>query len=87
MVHDPDWTSQKRINYTKRLFDQLAYLLPEKINGGISSSPISYKLWFKDNDDKNKALIKGAENMLEIVLKHRDSISIEQIMPRVRWNK
>ena len=68
LVHEPDWTSQKRIDYTKRLFDQLAYLLPKKINGGISSSPISYKLWFKNNDDKNKALIKGAENMLEIVI-------------------
>ena len=27
------------------------------------------------------------ENMLEIVLKHRGSISTEQILPRVRWNK
>jgi UDP-sulfoquinovose synthase len=27
------------------------------------------------------------ENMLRIVLKHRDRICVEQILPRVRWNK
>ena len=44
-VHEPDWTTRDRVNYTIRLFDQLAYLLPEGISGGISTSPISYKHW------------------------------------------
>ena len=44
-VHQPDWSTKERFEYTKRLIDQLAYLLPEGMEGGISTSPISYKPW------------------------------------------
>ncbi len=67
LVHEPDWTNQDRVNYTTRLFNQLAYLLPEKTSGGISTSPISYKHWHKTIDDKKTALKIGAENMIKII--------------------
>ena len=42
-VHAPDWTSKERFEYTKNLFDILAHLLPEGQEGGISTSPLSYR--------------------------------------------
>jgi len=54
-VHAPDWTTKERVVYTKRLFRQLAYLLPEGISGGISTSPISYKHWYPDKKAIEKA--------------------------------
>jgi hypothetical protein len=46
-VHLPDWTSNDRLHYTQLLFTILAQLLPDGIEGGISTSPLSYKHWYK----------------------------------------
>ncbi|WMJ74459.1 metabolite traffic protein EboE [Cytophagaceae bacterium ABcell3] len=62
LVHKPDWTSQKRVNYTLRLARILAALLPEDTEGSISTSPVSYRLWFL-RPEQNKVLVQGAENM------------------------
>ncbi|WP_433896202.1 metabolite traffic protein EboE [Sphingobacterium mizutaii] len=48
-VHAPDWTSKERFEYTKNLFDILAHLLPEGQEGGISTSPLSYRFWHEQN--------------------------------------
>ena len=47
-VHRPDWTTRERLEYTKRLARLLAELLPEGMEGGISTSPLSYKPWLTD---------------------------------------
>lgn len=44
-VHAPDWTTPARVAYTIRLFDILKELLPPGMEGGISTSPLSYKYW------------------------------------------
>jgi hypothetical protein len=49
-VHAPDWLSPDRVQYTIRMAQILAALLPEGVDGGISTSPLSYKFWHKDND-------------------------------------
>lgn len=46
-VYAPDWTTRDRLMYTVDLVEILAELLPEGIDGGISTSPISYKYWDK----------------------------------------
>lgn len=46
-VHAPDWTTQARVDYTKRLFDILGRLLPAGMEGGISTSPLTYRHWHK----------------------------------------
>lgn len=71
-VHEPDWTTRDRVNYTIRLFEQLAFLLPEGISGGISTSPISYKHWHKNTEKKRSVLEKGAVHMTELILKLHD---------------
>ena len=70
-VHTPDWTTPERVAYTKRLFKQLAYLLPEGLEGGISTSPIGYRHRYASNTSQlsvSEAFQRGAEHMTEILL-------------------
>ncbi|MGE5944143.1 MAG: metabolite traffic protein EboE [Flavobacteriales bacterium] len=66
-VHAPDWTTNERLVYTKRLFTQLETLVPNGISGGISTSPVSYKHWFHSEEAIATALKKGAEQLADIV--------------------
>ncbi|MCK0144978.1 metabolite traffic protein EboE [Arenibacter sp. F26102] len=72
MVHAPDWTTSERLDYTKRLFDQLAFLIPEGISGGISTSPVSYRHWHTSSEALHKAFTIGAESMAKVVLQLAD---------------
>jgi len=49
-VHAPDWRSPERVAYTLRLAEILAELLPEGVEGGISTSPLSYVGWIDRED-------------------------------------
>lgn len=51
VVHAPDWRDEERVRYTLRLIEILAALLPEGTDGGISTSPLSYKAWVNLRDD------------------------------------
>ena len=62
-VHRPDWTTLDRVDYTKRLFEILAQLLPSDVDGGISTSPISYKFWYGSEKEMEEALYQGAMHM------------------------
>src|SRR6266498_104702 len=42
-VYAPDWTSNERVEYTNRLFDLLAQLLPNGDEGSVSTVPGSFK--------------------------------------------
>jgi hypothetical protein len=42
-VYRPDWTSNERVNYTNRLFDLLAELVPAGMDGSVSTLPGSFK--------------------------------------------
>src|SRR5207247_9174699 len=46
-VYTPDWTTNERVEYTNRLFDLLARLLPEGIEGSVSTVPGSFKPFIK----------------------------------------
>ncbi|HET6569797.1 MAG TPA: metabolite traffic protein EboE, partial [Rhodothermales bacterium] len=58
-VYEPDWRSAERVDYTLRLARILADLLPEDVDGGISTSPISYKPWLNARE-RREALEHGA---------------------------
>jgi hypothetical protein len=65
-VHAPDWTTNERVSYTIRLFDILVELLPEGIEGGISTSPLSYKYWHKA-DQQQEIFEKTTKNILQVI--------------------
>src|SRR6266516_1029672 len=46
-VYTPDWTTNERVEYTNRLFDLLARLVPEGIEGSVSTVPGSFKPFIK----------------------------------------
>ncbi len=67
-VHTPDWTTTERLNYTSDLVKILSYLLPERIDGGISTSPLSYKLWFNTPQETNDVKIKSTSSLIKLVI-------------------
>jgi sugar phosphate isomerase/epimerase len=50
-VYQPDWREQARVDYTLKLAEILAAILPEGVNGSISTVPCSYKTWITTDDD------------------------------------
>ncbi len=42
-VYLPDWTASRRLDYTTRLFDLLAQLIPSGVEGSVSTLPGSFK--------------------------------------------
>ena len=49
-VYAPDWTTAERLEYTKRLFDLLAQLLPAGLEGSVSTLPGSFKEFIRGPD-------------------------------------
>ena len=54
-VYLPDWTTIERLAYTKRLFDLLAQLVPEGVEGSVSTVPCSFKE-FITTEEQREAL-------------------------------
>ncbi|QMU31280.1 metabolite traffic protein EboE [Adhaeribacter radiodurans] len=59
-VHHPDWTTEARLEYTQRLSRILAELLPEGMDGGISTSPLSYKPWLGNDPAHTEEILEQA---------------------------
>lgn len=49
-VFAPDWHTQARVEYTLRLVEILAALVPAGMTGGVSTLPLSYKRWGRSPD-------------------------------------
>ncbi len=65
-VHTPDWTTNDRVEYTIRLAHILAALLPEGMDGGISTSPLSYKHWHKEPNKLLSAFEDATMHVLQV---------------------
>lgn len=68
-VHAPDWTKKERLDYTLRLFDILAELLPEGVDGGVSTSPLTYRYWYPSKDQSSEATRLATNNVVSILEK------------------
>jgi len=68
-VHHPDWTTEERRDYTCRLFDILEELVPEGMDGGISTSPLSYKFWHDSDEKLDEARKVSTTHMVEVAAK------------------
>jgi len=75
-VHAPDWTTQDRALYTIQLFNILSALLPQGMEGGISTSPLSYKYWHTEVEEEQSQVFETCtENVLKVV---QDLISLRE---------
>ncbi|WKN41853.1 metabolite traffic protein EboE [Tunicatimonas pelagia] len=66
-VHQPDWTTPERSVYTQQMFAILAKLLPSDMDGGISTSPLSYKYWHADEQAREQVFEKSTDHLVQIV--------------------
>lgn len=66
-VHSPDWSTAARKAYTIRLARILSALLPPGMEGGISTSPLSYRHWFDIPEALDMVLKAATLNVLEVV--------------------
>lgn len=64
-VHTPDWLTNDRAAYTIRLAGILAELLPDDMEGGVSTPPLSYRYWHKKSD-RNDVIKKATANLLSV---------------------
>ncbi|RCH53828.1 xylose isomerase [Mucilaginibacter hurinus] len=63
-VHAPDWTTTDRLAYTLRLFRILSALLPPGMDGGISTSPLSYRHWYDTDNELAQARMAATKNIV-----------------------
>ncbi len=77
-VHAPDWTTDERVAYTLRLADLLAELLPEGMDGGISTSPLAYRHWYNATAGDWSAMRKRATQHIADVAGRLVEIEREQ---------
>jgi sugar phosphate isomerase/epimerase len=47
-VYAPDWRDEARVEYTLDLVRILRALLPQGLDGGVSTAPLSYKAWMNN---------------------------------------
>ena len=56
-VYAPDWRDDARVQYTLDLIEILRRLLPDDVDGGVSTAPLSYKPWMSDAGEHDWATI------------------------------
>jgi len=74
-VHAPDWTTNERLDYTLRMFHILKQLLPQGMEGGISTSPLSYRYWHTTPQLLAEATTVATANILKVA---QELISMER---------
>ncbi len=70
-AYRPDWSEPERLAYTDLLADHLAALLPEGMDGSVSTVPCTYKPWLAGEDDGRLArivdhLVRHAAHLVEL---------------------
>lgn len=75
-VYAPDWSKKERLDYTIRLTKILAALLPEEIDGGISTLPLSYKPWWVEDKVSCDAVFKNSS--LNLALAAAEMVRIRE---------
>lgn len=66
-VYSPDWSTPERLLYSNRLADTLATLLPEGMDGTVSTVPGTFKAWADGRVDAiTDNLIRHAAHLVEL---------------------
>jgi len=81
-VFAPDWHSPERVDYTLRLVEILRRLLPEGLDGGVSTCPLSYKPWFTQSSSADwnlliQNIVRVAERMFQARGEHGRLIHLD----------
>ena len=72
-VYAPDWRDEARVRYTQDLVTILHELLPEGIDGGVSTAPLSYKPWMEAaGSDGWTAMTRNIVRVAETLVRLRE---------------
>jgi hypothetical protein len=71
-VYAPDWTTRERLDFTNRLFDILAQLVPDGVEGSVSTVPCSFKEFIRSDDQ-----IRAMRANLWQCLEHIDRVQMK----------
>lgn len=69
-VFQPDWTEQARLDYSVQLFEIIALLVPEGVEGSVSTLPGSHKTFDADEAAMFKNLEECARRIEELSVEH-----------------
>jgi hypothetical protein len=69
-VYRPDWTTRERLDYTNRLFDLLAEIVPAGVEGSVSTVPVSFKEFALDD-----AALRESRTNLWRCIEHIEQVS------------
>jgi sugar phosphate isomerase/epimerase len=72
-VYAPDWRTPERLAYTLRLARLLASLLPEGVDGSISTVPLTYRAWHNGPADDLLLARNLADTALTLHRLHRNT--------------
>ncbi len=70
-VFAPDWRSEARVDYTLNLIRVLKELLPPGFDGGVSTSPLSYKRWVTDDSPSWQTITSNLVRVVEELVRAR----------------
>ncbi len=81
-VYAPDWRDEMRVDYTLDLIRILQALLPAGIDGGVSTTPLSYKAWMADAgsgawEAMTRSVVRVAEELVRIRREHGTVIHLD----------
>ena len=81
-VYAPDWRDEARVRYTQDLVEILRRLLPEGLDGGISTAPLSYKAWMEtantgDWDVITRNVVRVADTLARVRDEHGKLIHLD----------
>jgi sugar phosphate isomerase/epimerase len=64
-VFAPDWRDDERVRYTLDLIEILSALLPDGMDGGVSTVPLSYKPWIGADESAWPVIVRNVERACE----------------------
>ncbi len=81
-VYAPDWRDDARVAYTLDLIRILQALLPEGLDGGVSTTPLSYKAWWADAgpeawETMTRNVVRVADALVRIRREHGTLIHLD----------
>jgi sugar phosphate isomerase/epimerase len=72
-VYAPDWRDPARLAYTEDLARILAALLPDGLDGGVSTAPLSYKAWVAQDRGALPAMAAGVAGVAATMARLRET--------------
>ncbi len=77
-VYAPDWRDPERVRYTRDLIDIVAALVPDHVDGGVSTVPLSYKAWMEHGSGEDwRQIVTNVVDVAATLVRMRDDRGLQ----------